>query len=228
MHGDRRVVAAGVLFPDCGIDLRGRKDLTSVLHEQLQDAVLGRCERDRLAVHLDALALVVQHDAADGQHLGPADLLGLQRAQHGIAPELGFDARHDLHRVKWFCDVVVRTDGQPQHLVGVLALGREQDDRDVGLLPQLGRGQDAVHARHHDIHERQVHGMVLQKLQRLLARIGWQHLIPLGGKIDFKRRDDIAVIVTDENGIHIGFPLFSPRARRPAGPGPSFLTPIFS
>ena len=119
--------------------LRTGKYLSGVLHEQLQNTVLGRGQRHRVTVHGHALALIVQRYAADGNDLGFFLLLGLQRTQHGIASELRLDARDHLHRIKGLRSVVVRTDGQAQHLVGVLALGRQQNNRNVGLFAQFSQ-----------------------------------------------------------------------------------------
>src|SRR5262249_14980299 len=55
-------------------------------------------------------------------------------------------------------------------------LGGEGDDRqlrEVGLLADLARRLEAIHLRHHDVHEDEVHaGMVAQVRQRLAAVAG--------------------------------------------------------
>ena len=121
--------------------------------------------------------------------------------QGGVPPELRLDPGQDLDGVEGLGDIVVRPDVETQHLVGVLALGGEQDDGDICALPQLGGGPDAVQARHHHVHEDQVDVVLLHQLQGLQTVVGVVGLVALAGEVDVQGGDDIPVVVADENVI---------------------------
>ena len=79
------------------------------------------------------LLLGVEHQSADGD----LRFLYLHRAQLGIAAQLAFHARNQLGRVERLCNVIIRTRGQSEDFVRVLALGRQQDDRQIFTLSYL-------------------------------------------------------------------------------------------
>ena len=204
MDGDGSGGVEGHVVPHPAVDLTGGEHGTRVLHEEAQDVVFLGGQRRRLAVHRDRLGVVVQTDTADDQR----GRLHRAAAQLEIAPQLGAHPRQQHHRVKGLGDVVVRAYVQPQHLVGVLTLGRQQDHRHVAGLPQLGHGGQAVHHRHHDIHEDEMHVLPPGNGQRLLAVIRLQDAVALRRQIDLQRRNDIPLIIADQNGIHVPRLLF--------------------
>lgn len=55
VHGYGALRAEGLLAPDTAVELARRKNLTRALHQEFQDVILPRCERDRLAVARDGL-----------------------------------------------------------------------------------------------------------------------------------------------------------------------------
>ena len=169
-------------------------------HEQEPDIVFNRGEVYRFAVHSDGLGLIVQDNPTDHQLAG----LLLQAAQCGIPAQLGADPGKDLDGVEGLGDVVVRPHIEPQHLVGILALGSQQDDGYVAFLPQLGGGGDAVHLRHHDIHEDEMELVLVGDLQSLTPRICLKECVAFRGEIDFQSGDNVPLIVADQNICHIG------------------------
>ena len=101
--------------------------------QQLEYFIFERCEPNGFAVHRHAFALGVEHQSADGN----LRFLDLHRAQLGVAPQLAFHARNQLGRVERLSDVVVRARRQPEYLVCILALGRQQDDRQIFAFSYL-------------------------------------------------------------------------------------------
>ena len=202
MDGDRALAAYGVLVPDQLVNLAGRKDAVGVSHEQMQDVVLDRRQADRLAVDGDGLRRVVELHAAYGYHV----LLRLRlhaAAEAHIAPQVAPHAGLHLDGVEGLRHVVVRAHVEAQHLVGELALGRQQYDGDVELLAQPGRGREAVHLRHHDVHEHEVDIVLPYALQRLTARRGRKELIVRAREVNLERRDYVGVVVANEYLRHI-------------------------
>ena len=123
-------------------------------------------------------------------------------AQGHIPPQLGPDPGQQLHGVEGLGHIVVGPHVQSQHLVRILGLGRQQDHRQVVALPQAGHGGDAVHPRHHHVQQDQVHLLPVQQPQGLIAVIGRQHPVALGGQIDVQGRHDVLFIVADQDGVH--------------------------
>ncbi len=77
-------------------------------------------------------------------------------------------------------DVVVGAHAQAQHLVDLVVLGGEEDHRHGALLPELAEQLHAVHARHLDVEDGEVGGMLGEPAQRLGAVGVGAHLETLG------------------------------------------------
>ena len=133
MDGYGILRAVGLAVPDAPVDLPRREHLARVAHQKAQDLVFRRGERDCLAVAHDFLGFFVQRDRSDREHV----VVRLPAAELHIAPQLRAHAGAELDGIEGLGHIVVRSDVESEHLVGVLALGREQDNRDVALLPQL-------------------------------------------------------------------------------------------
>ena len=198
MHGHGALRAEGLVVPDLPIERGGRKDLARVLQQDFQDLELRRRERDRLAVGRDGLAPVVEDDAAADEQAA----FDLAAAELQIAPQLALDPREQLHGVEGLGDVVVRADVEAEHLVGVLALGRQQDDGHVALPPDRGERRNAVHLGHHHVQQHELHVLAGEEVQRLCAGAGGEGAVALGLEIDFQRGDDVLLVVADQNGLH--------------------------
>ena len=203
VDGHRVLRAQGGVVPHPLIDLAGGEDPPRMAHEQQEDVVFDGGQADPLPVHRHRFGPVIHGDAPVAE-----DLRGVRRLllppQGGVPPELALDPRQHLNGVEGLGHIVVRPDVQPQDLVGVLALGGEKDDGDVLRLPQLGGGPNPVQPRHHDVHEDEVDLVLLYHVQGLDAVIGVIRLIAVAGEIDVQGRDDVPVVVTDQNIVQKG------------------------
>ena len=127
------VVTDNIVIPHLSVNLLGGEYPSRVTAQQLKYFVFERCEPNGFAVHRHAFALGVEHQSADDD----LRFLYLHRAQLSVAPQLAFHARNQLGRVKRLCNVIIRTRGQSEDFVRVLALGRQQDDRQIFALSYL-------------------------------------------------------------------------------------------
>ena len=198
-HGIFR--AQGGVVPHLLIDLTGGKDPPLMPDEQKENVILDGGEGHRFPVHRHRLGAVVHRNAAVGEQIGPVLGAGAA-AQGGIPAELAFHPGDDLDGVKGLCDIVVGADVEPQNLVRVLAFGGEEDNGDVGGLPQTGRGPDAVQIGHHHIHENEVDVVGAHHFQRLEPVIGVESTIPFAGEVDVQRRNNVFIVITDQNVVH--------------------------
>ena len=194
-HG---IVRRRVLVPHPAVYLVGREHLPRMLHQKPQNVVFQGRQVHGVPVHGDGFGVVVQADPADGHGGGGR----MAAAQGHIPPQLGPDPGQQLHGVEGLGHIVVGPHVQSQHLVRVLGLGRQQDHRQIVALPQAGHGGDAVHPRHHHVQQDQVHLLPVQQPQGLIAVIGRQHPVALGGQIDVQGRHDVLFIVADQDGVH--------------------------
>ena len=127
------VIADDIVIPHLPVNLLGGEHPSRVTAQQLKYFVFERCETNSFAVYRHAFALGVEHQSADDD----LRFLYLHCAQLGVAPQLAFHARDQLGRVKRLCNVIIRTCGQSEDFVRVLALGRQQYDRQVFAFPYL-------------------------------------------------------------------------------------------
>jgi hypothetical protein len=92
-------------------------------------------------------------------------------------------------------DVVVRAQLEPEHLVELLGLGREHDDRDRALRAQLPAHVEAVHLREHHVEHDEVELTLLEALQRLPPGGRGNHFVPLlAERIGEERLDGLLVV----------------------------------
>ena len=189
--------ADGGAARDAPIDFLRGKNNAGLLHQKLQNVVFAPREADFFAVFCYALLGVTQLNPAHTQNI-----LGKCAAKARISAQLGAHARHQFKRGKWLCHIVVRTDVQTEHLIRVLRFCREHDYGDVGACANFSERFDSVHARHHDIQQHKLHRRVIQGGERLLAAVGAYGLMPLCSKIDTKCRNNIPVVVANQNSCH--------------------------
>ena len=180
-HG--AVCAERLVLPDAAIYLFRRDHFAGAPQEQPQDFVLRRCQAQCLPVQGDGARALVHGKRPDGQLSDRAYGLSRHAAQLRIAPELGTDARHQFQRIEGLCHIVIRADSQPQHLVVVLTLGSQQDDRQVAVFPDARHGGDTVHDRHHNVHHDQLYRFAADNRDCFLAVCGGQHAVALGFQV---------------------------------------------
>ncbi len=79
-----------------------------------------------------------------------------------VAAQHRSHARQQLAIAEGLGDVVVGRHLQPHHAIGLVAPGRHDDDRDVGLLAQLARQLHAVLAAQPQVEQHEVDGVLPQ------------------------------------------------------------------
>ena len=91
----------------------------------------------------------------------------------------GLDARAELAHGERLGDVVVGPQLQPEHLVDLLGLGGQHDDRHRAAGPQAPAHLQPVHPRHHHVQHHQVERRLGEAVERLA---------PVGGQDDLVAR----------------------------------------
>lgn len=86
-----------------------------------------------------------------------------------VAAQYGFYARHQFLGIKWFDNIVVRTELQAEYFVKDFAFGREHDDRNGRLLADLTADLISVDAGEHQVKQDQIWRKKPELTQRLLA-----------------------------------------------------------
>ena len=76
-------------------------------------------------------------------------------------------------------DVVVRAQLETEDLVQLLGLRREHDDRDRALRPEPSADVVPVDLRQHHVEHDQVELTLAEAVERLLARAGGDHVVPV-------------------------------------------------
>ena len=161
--------------------------------QESENAVFARRQTDRLTVDRDRFRRVIDHKSTGAIYT--ALLLHHHAAKCCIAPQLGADACHQLRRVERLGYIVIRTDRQAVNFVDILALGGKHDNRDVLRFTQhLGRPH-AVHARHHDIHDDQMDGLLCADVQRLQTIMCFDRLVTGGAQVNANRPRNCGIVV---------------------------------
>ena len=194
MYGNGIFRADRVCLPDGLIDVTRREHGSCIVHQQREDLVFDRGQRNGHAVQRCRARLGIERNAADRQDIR---IIRLSRAEPQITPQLRANPRHDLCRRKRLCDIVIRTDVQAEDLVGILRFRRQQDHRHIAGLADLCHCRDAVHFRHHDVHKNQLDILRCRNLQCLFSGIGTERLPALCTQINIQGRDYVAFIVTN-------------------------------
>ena len=83
------------------------------------------------------------------------------------APEHCFDAGDKFHHSERFCHIVVSSQCQSVDLINFSSLGCKHDNGIGVLLPDKSAQLQAIHLRHHDIQNRQIHLFLLGTFQGL-------------------------------------------------------------
>ena len=207
MHHDG-LRADGFLIPDPFIDLLRRKDPAGISHEKSQNLKFQRCQRHRISVHAHLHGILVKFKSPNYIEMLLRLFRSAARRQFkipAVAPKLGIDPGHELHRCKGLRHIIIRPDIEPCHLVDLLGLRREHNHRKIVMLPKLHRHRDSVHHRHHDIDDRQMNLLFFQNLQALQAVLGLEDLISLIFHINTHAVQDLFVILDDQNMVSFHF-----------------------
>ena len=103
------------------------QDLSGVPDERSKQAELGRCEHDRLTVHVDGVVRQVDPDPSVVVHRGLA-------RRRGRPPKQRPDACDQLVVAEGLGQVVVGSSEQAPHLVGLEPPGGEEDHRYLAVV----------------------------------------------------------------------------------------------
>ena len=130
-----------------------------------------------LAAQSSAVLGHVQGKPSDGDGAGGRH--GGGRA-HGGAAQVGLDVHHQLAWVEGLDHIVVAPGCEPDALVHDVPFGRQEDDRYRDAPgAQFAAGGEAVHLRHHDVHDDEIGSLASDGVQRIGAVVGVSEL-PLG------------------------------------------------
>ncbi len=164
VHVDRALLDVHVAAPDAVEQLAPRVDAVRVRHQESEQPVLRRAERNRLASRGHAMSRLVERQSFDVDALGFAD----RRA----AAQDRLDAGDQFARGEGLGHVVVGTRLEARDLVGLLAARRQHHDRDVarvGVAAQHPDQFEAAHVRQHPVDQDEVGTPVADARERRLA-----------------------------------------------------------
>src|SRR6476661_2768966 len=168
-------VPVGGVSPDLLEEHLARLDPARRTGKRGEDLELDVGEVGALAAHGDDAALEVDLETTRGDRLltaGPA-------ADHLGAAERGPDAAAELTDRERLGDVVVGAHLQAEHLVDLIVLRREHDDRHLAPAPHPAADLDAVELRQHDVQNDQVESLLGETVQRLAAVVRGNDLVAL-------------------------------------------------
>ena len=164
VHVDRALLDVHVAAPDAVEQLAPRVDAVRVGHQEGEQPVLRRAERNGLAVSGHAMSRLVERQSFDIDALGVAD--------RSAAAQDGLDPRDQLARGERLGHVVVGTRLEARDLVGFFAARRQHHHRDVarvGVAAQHPDQFDAAHVRQHPVDQDEVGAPVADARERRLA-----------------------------------------------------------
>src|SRR3989442_6976329 len=148
-HGDIDDVGVAVEIhvPHLIGDQRARQHLACVAHEIVEQCVFARGQLDAAACASDAPAQPVDLEVGDAHHLV---VLGRPAAQDGA------DARQQLGEREGLHQVVVGAELQALDAVLYLVARADEEHRRLALATDALQHAEAIHARHHHVHQHQV------------------------------------------------------------------------
>src|SRR5207253_1288735 len=107
-----------------------------------------------------------------------------------------------LAGIERLCQIIVRSQFQPDDLVGVVAARRHHDDRRIPALADLARQGEPVHPRQHQIEQQDVEAARAQVLERLARVAGNRRLdAVLAEELDQQGRE-LAIVFDEERLAH--------------------------
>lgn len=174
-----RTLTAGRVLPDLVDKRLPRKDQTHVYHQALQQIEFHRGQVHLVPAHGTDPPVPIELYFVDGKH--PAARLARWPAKDRL------DSRGQLTDIEWLCQVVIRTQLQPQDLVGRAIEGGQHQDGSIAPGAQALEHLEAVNIGEHDVED--------DKLERPAHQFR-QCFAPTAG--DFDLVAVLAKIVRDE------------------------------
>jgi hypothetical protein len=110
--------------------------------------------------------------------------------------------------VERLCDVVVGAAREPANAIGMLGLGAEHDDRQVGIprvvdgvaAPDAAADVEAAHVGQQHVQQHNVGTGAAEHLERLLAVGRGQHRVVIGAQVLDEKVHDTGLVIHDEHG----------------------------
>ena len=167
---------------------------------------LRRRERHHVAALAEHEGVEVKLEVAGGKDVllarggafGPVVLDGLALA---VPAQRRAHVREDLRWVERLGYVAVRAQVKAEHLVrGLVARGHD-DDGDVregaGLLDEV----EAVHGRHHEVHERQRHVAPVQDVEAALSVARGEEAVAAAFQVEAEYLHDVRIVLDDKDCV---------------------------
>jgi hypothetical protein len=166
--------------------------------EEAQEVEFAGGRVDLVAADQDAAAGHVELDDAEAVGLGTG-LAAAATAQRGA------NAGDDLGHREGLGDVVVGAQGEAEHLVALLVLGRKDDHRRIGIVGAHALDDlDAVELGQHHVEQDEVGLVRAEQLERLLAVVGADGAEALEPQVHLQPLQDRRVVLDDEHAIGHG------------------------
>ena len=127
------------------------------------------------------------------------------------APHQGSDPLNQQPLRKGLLDIVVGAHPEAEQLIDLVILRGQEYDRQLTRLPQILQQLHAVHARHLDVENGQVHRLLIDPPQCFLTVLIGADAITLGLQRDGNRRQDILVVIDQCNRAAHGTSFFASR-----------------
>ena len=167
VHVDRARVAVGGVAPDALEQHRAAEHPARGARQRGEDLELDVGEPHALAAHRTTRRFS-KSICRSPSSIGSSKLL-LGRRQRGAAQH-GLDAAAELAHRERLGDVVVGAELEAEHLVDLLGLRGEHDDRHGAARADLrGRPRSRRTCGQHHVEHHQVEGVLAQPVERLLA-----------------------------------------------------------
>ena len=184
-------------------ELIAAENAVGVTEEDLQQAELRHRQADRDATRRDQLVggdiqLPAVKAVARDTLRRQADRLGLRPAQDIAHPGQQFT------RFKGFGQVVVGAKLQTQNAVDGIGAGRQHEDGQAALAPQLAAEAESILAGQHQIEDDQIDAALLEYSKHLPAVGGQTDAVAVFQQIIPDQVADVAVVVDDQQ-VRFGF-----------------------
>ena len=193
MDHHRVLRGVGLLVPHPAVDLLGGEDPAQIAHQEIHNLEFRGGEAHALPICPEDHLLEGVAQPAGTDILCPGR--GVDVPQQGVPPQMAAHPGRQLLGVEGLGHIVVRPHGEPQDLVRVLALGRQDNDGQIPLLPDFEHGGQPVQFGHHHIHDDEPQIGSQGQIQGLHAVVGPENPVALLFQHNGDGPDDFGVVV---------------------------------
>ena len=164
----------------------------------MEDPKLGIGQAHESAVDAHLVASRVDLEVVDPQRSGRVDRIGAATAQAAA------DARDEHFCAERLGDVVVGTELQSRHYVGLLASSRDHDDGDRSrtvVRLQAPTNLEAIEARQHQIEDDEIWMLAQRRCKSFFPRAGTHWVEAFLGEVVADQLRDVFFVFDDEDGL---------------------------